>query len=54
MSKKKIKRKIKELKLEHYDVSNRMWIGSSGLSQDMELFKIESQINILKELLKDE
>ena len=55
----KIEEKIRELKGEYFNVeSNKAWIKPvNGLAKDTTLFKIKSQVEILKELLnqnKDE
>ena len=52
MDKKIIEEKIEQLKIKYYDVSDRMWIQpTNGLNREAELFKLESQIQILEELL---
>ena len=47
-----IKKKIQELKNRHHYVSNTLWITpTNGLNKRGTLFKIESQVEVLEELL---
>ena len=52
---KEIKEKIKELKDKHFKASNRNWVRqTNGLSQRETLDKLQSQVDILEELLNEE
>ena len=52
--KNKIEEKIRQLKEQFYDFSGKAWITPiNGLGQEATLFKLNSQVEILEELLEE-